>query len=66
MLIIIIILLIIWELYWKANALWLAAQYNDKLFFLSILIINSAGILPLYYLYKNNYFNNIKQKDQRL
>jgi len=53
---IIIILLLIWEVYWKAHALWIAARKSDKNFFIAILIINSLGILPIYYLYKNNFF----------
>jgi len=54
---ILIILLVLWELYWKAHALWIAAQKHDKIFFIAILLINSIGILPIYYLYKNNFFN---------
>ena len=54
--IIILILLLIWEIYWKAHGLWIAARRDDKIFFIAILIINSLGILPIYYLYKNNFF----------
>ena len=53
----IIILILAWEIYWKAHALWMAAHKRDRNYFLAILIINSAGALPIYYLYKNNYFN---------
>ena len=53
---IILILILIWEVYWKAHALWIAARKSDKNFFIAILIINSLGILPIYYLYKNNFF----------
>ena len=56
----IIILLIMWEIYWKFNALWIAARNNHKKWFISILIINSLGILPIYYLIKRNYFSFIK------
>ena len=60
----IIILFCLWELYWKYHALWLAAQKKEKRYFLAILIINSIGILPIYYLYKNNYFyrTNVEEK----
>ena len=54
---IILIILILWEVYWKYHALWLASQNNHKGWFLAILIINSIGILPIYYLYKHQYFN---------
>ena len=53
---IVIILLLIWEIYWKAHALWIAARRGDKNFYIAILIINSLGILPIYYLYKNDFF----------
>ena len=51
-----IILLVIWEIYWKSKALWIAAINNDKFYFIIILITGSIGILPIYYLYKKNYF----------
>ena len=51
-----LILLIAWELYWKFKSLWLCANRGHKKWFLSILLINSLGILPIYYLYKQNYF----------
>tara|TARA_Y100000590_G_C15695011_1_gene1004796 strand:- start:2008 stop:2181 length:174 start_codon:yes stop_codon:yes gene_type:complete len=53
---ILIIICILWEVYWKAHALWIAARNNDKTYFIAILVINSLGILPIYYLYKNNFF----------
>ena len=59
---ILIILLVIWEIYWKFNALWIAAKNNDEKWFISILIINSIGILPIYYLIKQNYFSFIRIK----
>ena len=60
----IIIILGIWELYWKYKALWLSARNNDRKWFIAILIINSLGILPIYYLYNqssilNNQFDEI-------
>jgi len=53
---IIIILLLVWEIYWKAHALWIAARKGDKNFYIALLIINSLGIFPIYYLYKNKFF----------
>tara|TARA_B100000424_G_scaffold248111_1_gene221004 strand:+ start:542 stop:721 length:180 start_codon:yes stop_codon:yes gene_type:complete len=52
----IIIALIVWEIYWKAQALWIAARKSHKNYFILILLINSFGILPIYYLFKQNYF----------
>ena len=56
--IVLVIIVTIWDLYWKIKALWLAAKLNQKKIFIALLIINSLGIVPIYYLYKNNYFKN--------
>ena len=50
------ILVVFWELYWKYQALKLSVQRLDKIWFFFILIIASAGALPIYYLYKKDFF----------
>lgn len=45
-----ITLLAIWELCWKGIALWRAAKRQQKAWFIVILIVNTAGILPILYL----------------
>ena len=52
-----IIVLVVWDIYWRAHALWLSAKKSEKGWFIALLIINSLGVLPIYYLYKNNFFN---------
>ena len=54
-----IICLIIWEMYWKIKSLWVAARIGDKKWFIAILLINSCGILPIYYLNKKDYFKKV-------
>lgn len=49
-LIVLIIVLAIWELICKGRALWKASKNNQLGWFVAVLIINSAGILPLLYL----------------
>ena len=44
-------LLVVWSLYWKARALWRAARLDDKKWFIALLLINTAGILEILYLY---------------
>ncbi|HLC74049.1 MAG TPA: DUF5652 family protein [Candidatus Nanoarchaeia archaeon] len=46
-----LIILGIWELIWKAIALWKAARNNHKVWYVIILIINTIGILPILYIY---------------
>ena len=52
----IIIILVLWEIYWKYKSLWIASKYNEKKWFFMILIFNTAGLLPIYYLFKRGYF----------
>jgi len=56
MLYIIIVLVSIWDIYWKFKSLWVASKYDEKGWFFSILIFNTAGLLPIYYLYSKGYF----------
>ena len=46
-----LIILAIWELIWKGIALWKAARNNHKAWYVAILILNTAGILPILYIY---------------
>lgn len=45
-----IVLLAVWELCWKAVALWKSARSNQLPWFVAIMVINSAGILPILYI----------------
>ena len=44
-------LLVIWSLIWKGFALWHAAGRQQKIWFIILLIINTAGILEIVYLF---------------
>ncbi|MDD5253997.1 MAG: DUF5652 family protein [Candidatus Nanoarchaeia archaeon] len=44
-----LVILIIWELIMKGIALWKASRNDHKTWFIVILILNTAGILPLIY-----------------
>lgn len=45
-----ILSLMLWELVWKAIALWKAARNNHLAWFICILIFNTIGILPIVYI----------------
>lgn len=47
---IIIALVALWDLFWKGLALWRAARRGSKIWFVVLLVVNSAGILPIIYL----------------
>ena len=55
MIYILIILVTVWDIYWKFQSLWIASKYGEKGWFFLILIFNTAGLLPIYYLYKKGY-----------
>jgi hypothetical protein len=48
---ILIFLLIIWSLFWKGVALWKAVKSNQKGWFVMLLLINTAGILEIIYIF---------------
>jgi len=52
-----IIFIVIWDIYWKIQSLWCAAKRDEKQWFVVLVIFNTAGVLPIYYLYKRGYFN---------
>ncbi len=46
-----LILLLIWSLLWKGIALWVAARNNDKAWYVALMLVNSVGILEMFYLF---------------
>ena len=48
-----IFVIFIWSILWKGLALWRAAKYHQKSWFIAILVVNSAtiGILEIVYLF---------------
>ena len=47
----IVLVFVIWTVFWKGWALWIAARKGEVWWFLIILIVNSAGILEIVYLF---------------
>lgn len=45
-----IIIIALWELLWKGLALWNCGRNNQIIWFVFILLLNTAGILPIIYL----------------
>ncbi|MFH1244836.1 MAG: DUF5652 family protein [bacterium] len=44
-------LLAIWSLIWSGMALWKSARNGDRYWFLALLLIHTAGILDILYLF---------------
>lgn len=45
-----LILIVVWELVWKSIALWKAARNNHLVWFILLVLLNTAGILPIIYI----------------
>lgn len=48
---IIIVLVVVWTLPWKAAALWKSARNGDKIWFVALLVLNSLAILEIIYIF---------------
>ena len=48
---IIIALVVLWSIPWKGIALWQAARRKQLAWFVALLIINTAGILEIVYIF---------------
>lgn len=46
-----IIVFALWSIVWKGMALWKSARLGHKGWFIALLIINTAGILEILYIY---------------
>ena len=60
-LIIFIIILAVWETIWKLFALWKSARKNQLIWFIILAVVNTAGILPILYLF---IFSKNKKQEQ--
>ena len=47
----IFVALVAWSLAWKGVALWKAARNNQLYWFTALMIINTVGILEIFYIY---------------
>ena len=54
--------LIAWLLIWKGWALWRAARNEAKAWFIILLIINSLGILEIFYIFGFSGWNKDRNK----
>jgi len=46
-----LVILVVWELFWKSASMWHAARKKDIFWFFILLIFNTLGILDLIYLF---------------
>lgn len=47
-----LLILTLWTIPWKIYAVWLAVKNNHKKWFVALLILNTVGILEIFYIFK--------------
>ena len=65
---IILLVLAIWTIPWKGYALWISAKNGQRKWFIVMLILNTVGILEIFYIFKiaKKNFGDIKSALNRL
>ena len=56
----VILILVLWDMVWKAIAMWRAARNNELVWFICITVFNTLGILPIIYLILNKKHIEVK------
>ena len=49
---ILLLIIALWTIPWKIYAAWTAARNNQKKWFVALLILNTVGILEIFYIFK--------------
>jgi len=55
---IVLIIGVVWELIWKGMAMWRAARLEQPAWFMLLLLISTAGILPIIYLLSHHEYRH--------
>ena len=58
-----LVLLAIWSIAWKGWALWRAARLDQKVWFIVFMVVNTLGILEIFYIF---YFSKQKSTGNKL
>jgi hypothetical protein len=46
-----LLFLFVWGIVWKGWALWLAARRKEKVWFVVLLVVNTLGLLEIFYIF---------------
>lgn len=49
---ILLLILALWTIPWKIYAVWVACKNNHKKWFVALIILNTVGILEIFYIFK--------------
>lgn len=53
------VVIYLWSFFWKGVGLWKSAKNNQKYWFISMLVVNTVGILEIVYL---SFFQKLKKE----
>lgn len=59
------VLFMIWSLAWKGIALWKSARNKDKVWFIVLLLVNTLGILEIFYIFVFSKRDDIKKHNEK-
>lgn len=54
-----VLILVLWEAFWKGIGLWKSAKRGDLVWFIAIFVINFFGIVPIIYLWRTKQLNGV-------
>ena len=63
---IVVLILLIWSTVWKGFALWKSGRRGQKVWFIVILVLNTAGILEIIYLLINKNKKELSSDNKKL
>lgn len=49
---VLVLIIALWTIPWKIYAVWTAARRNEKKWFVALLLLNTVGILEIFYIFK--------------
>ncbi len=59
------VLFLVWAVVWKGIALWKAARLGQKWWFVGMLIVNTFGVLEIFYIYVFSQKREMQRRDRR-
>jgi len=45
-------LIVLWTIVWKVYAAWIAARHSQKKWFVALIVLNTAGLLEIFYIFR--------------
>ncbi len=56
---------LVWSLAWKGMALWRSARNNQRNWFVALLVVNTLGLLEIFYLFLWDKVKNLFKRNQQ-